>query len=468
MQRSPPVGAGATPGNAPALSYTPRGVQMLLSGIWIDLGRWMPGLARSRPANNRTGGRAMPADDDAFGRCDTGGGGARGATDDDDMSSLTSATSAREMLLSWAPNTWLVSGEDCDEPGRLVFEQKDVVTVDARAVRRVHVNVVAGAVLCWEFSVDGVGQDIGFQLRRPMRGGDGGGGDVAATATGSTPAGDRAWLREQESSTEVPWSGMKLPGAAESGGAAAVAPGTLAPRLAAAASLIASVATRGLVGAVRGAGGPAAPRYGGGVGELVRGKWRSAADCRVTVVLDNGYSLKRPKTVRLDVKMLMEDEAIEQRHEEMKPLEVRMAKLQEAAAEYMARVMENQVVEWKVGRREVLRRRAAKAGAAGGAEEDSTASSVSTLGELAASAPMTAEEAADPLDWGEYEVFLEECFPENIKHDENGRVIWFDKRVVGEWRAVFNRMSADDALHELGPPPGSEMMMMDPSDGAPM
>ena len=33
---------------------------------------------------------------------------------------------------------------------------------------------------------------------------------------------------------------------------------------------------------------------------------------------------------------------------------------------------------------------------------------------------------------------------------------------------LFNRMSVDDALHELGRPPGSELMMMDPSDGAPM
>ena len=81
-----------------------------------------------------------------------------------------------------------------------------------------------------------------------------------------------------------------------------------------------------------------------GSAQRLRGRWRSAADCRVTVVLDNSYSLQRAKTVRLDVKMVMEDEAIEQRHEEMKPLEVRMAALQEATAHYMDCVMENQVV----------------------------------------------------------------------------------------------------------------------------
>ena len=71
----------------------------------------------------------------------------------------------------------------------------------------------------------------------------------------------------------------------------------------------------------------------------------------------------------------------------------------------------------------------------------------------------------DPLGdgaWGEYEAFLEECFPENIKRDPTtGAVTWFDKRVVGEWRAVFNRMSADDKLHVLGPPPGADAISAD-------
>ena len=236
-----------------------------------------------------------------------------------------------------------------------------------------------------------------------------------------------------------------------------------------------SVAARGVVSTVRGVGRAAegfGARYGGGVGELVRGRWRSAADCRVAVVLDNSYSLKRAKTVRLDVKMLMEDEAIEQRHEEMKPLEVRMAKLQEATAHYMDCVMENQVVEWKAERRRVLRAGAKRDQDAVGAAGGNRARGASTLGALAdadapgsTSAAEVADEAVDPLDWGEYEVFLEELFPENIKRDPaTGRVVWFDKRVVGEWRAVFNRMSADDALHELGPPPGSDMMSMDHGD----
>jgi hypothetical protein len=48
---------------------------------------------------------------------------------------------------------------------------------------------------------------------------------------------------------------------------------------------------------------------------------------------------------------------------------------------------------------------------------------------------------SDPLNWHEYEEFLQDCFPENIKVDcVTGNVLWFDKRVVGEWRAVFARM----------------------------
>ena len=54
---------------------------------------------------------------------------------------------------------------------------------------------------------------------------------------------------------------------------------------------------------------------------------------------------------------------------------------------------------------------------------------------------------------GTFERFMRENFKENTRV-EDGRVV-LDERVQGEaWRGTFQRLTAQDQLHELGPPPG--------------
>ena len=60
-----------------------------------------------------------------------------------------------------------------------------------------------------------------------------------------------------------------------------------------------------------------------------------------------------------------------------------------------------------------------------------------------------AESADDPLDWQEYESFLQECFPENIKTNDAGDVVWFDRRVVGDWRQGKCEQKQPPIIHLL-------------------
>jgi hypothetical protein len=53
----------------------------------------------------------------------------------------------------------------------------------------------------------------------------------------------------------------------------------------------------------------------------------------------------------------------------------------------------------------------------------------------------------------QFELFLLDNYPENVKTEGN-EVVWVDPRVQGDnWRGAFQRLNAEHAVHQLGPPP---------------
>ena len=61
---------------------------------------------------------------------------------------------------------------------------------------------------------------------------------------------------------------------------------------------------------------------------------------------------------------------------------------------------------------------------------------------------------------GTYPAYLLDEFPENVRCDGDGNVVWIDKRVRGpRWEGAFHSLAAADELHELGTMPrmGADM-----------
>jgi hypothetical protein len=50
--------------------------------------------------------------------------------------------------------------------GALVAEEKSVVTIGAKTVHELPFQLLAGDLLCWEFTVEEAGADIGFALKK--------------------------------------------------------------------------------------------------------------------------------------------------------------------------------------------------------------------------------------------------------------------------------------------------------------
>ena len=64
---------------------------------------------------------------------------------------------------------------------------------------------------------------------------------------------------------------------------------------------------------------------------------------------------------------------------------------------------------------------------------------------------------------GTYPAYLLDEFPENVRCDGDGNVVWIDKRVRGpRWEGAFHSLAAADELHELGimPRMGADMSPM--------
>ena len=52
---------------------------------------------------------------------------------------------------------------------------------------------------------------------------------------------------------------------------------------------------------------------------------------------------------------------------------------------------------------------------------------------------------------GTYAAYLLDEFPENVRCDGDGKVVWIDKRVRGpRWEGAFRSLAAADELHKLG------------------
>jgi len=139
--------------------------------------------------------------------------------------------------------------------GTLVAEEKSVVTVATKSVHELPFQLLAGDLLCWEFTVEEKGADVGFSLKK-------------------RDASDAGALQITE--VTLPWEGMHTTGGAAKQPAPGIAPVTPL-------------------------------RYG----PVCRGVWGAALQaCEVVFCWDNSYSTWTKKTISYSIRVFSEDGAL--------------------------------------------------------------------------------------------------------------------------------------------------------------